>query len=318
MSAIDPLPPAPSISNPATFDADTDAFLAALPGLVTQINALEASLRASAQPLGMPYSFSTTTTDSDPGPGFVRASTATFVVGAGVVLRTDLVDNLGVTRTPQLNDIAASTNPAKAVVRLQAPGDASKFVDIAITAMASPTGYKNFTGVVLATSSATPFANNDSLVLLYVRAGDKGDTGAFATWTSIGTTTVSGSPTSVTIASIPTTYSDLAFVFDIPNWGGANTTLQLATSADGSTFSGFQPFPISTVGARGLVLLFGYRLDYQFAICGVNGGGQNNLSGWQAATSTELGFRTDGGVVAVRFAAQGNPFANGTIKALGR
>jgi hypothetical protein len=42
------------------------------------------------------------------------------------------------------------------------------------------TPYRNITGAVVASSSTNPFANGDSLIMYFQRAGDKGDTGAAA------------------------------------------------------------------------------------------------------------------------------------------
>ncbi len=49
LPTISPLPPAPSITSPATFEDDAEAFAGALPGMVEEINAVTAAIPGAAQ-----------------------------------------------------------------------------------------------------------------------------------------------------------------------------------------------------------------------------------------------------------------------------
>lgn len=121
------------------------------------------------------YTFDTTTTDADPGAGKLRLSSATQ--NTSTVIRVDLTDINAADMTTLLDTFDDSTNTIKGQIRLSKLGDATKFIVFALTSMASPTGYRNITGTVVASSASNPFANADTLVLSFVRAGDAGVSG---------------------------------------------------------------------------------------------------------------------------------------------
>lgn len=121
------------------------------------------------------YTFDTTTTDSDPGAGKLRLSNATQ--NASTVIRVDLADINASDMTGLLDTFDDSTNTVKGQIRLSKLGDPTKFIVFGLTSMASPTGYRNITGTVVASSASNPFTNADTLVLSFVRAGDAGVSG---------------------------------------------------------------------------------------------------------------------------------------------
>ena len=268
----------------------------------------------------MPYTFSAATADADPSAGNLRASTATFVPGAAIVLRMDLVDNLGVTRTAQLDLIGSAANPIKSVVRIQKPGDGSQFVDIVVTAIASPAGYKNITGTVLAASSPAPFANNDSLVVMYVRNGDQGAPGAIASYELISSLTITGTPSVLNFSGIPQTYSDLLWIFDAPI--SIATTVWCALSNNGANYSpGFNLITGAGVNpVRGQVSLRGYRQDYQVAEAWLADLISASPNSANIATSTPVVSKVTGGVTAARLGLNSSAtWTNGgTVKLLGK
>lgn len=125
--------------------------------------------------LSFRYTFSTTTTDSDPGNGTLRLNSATQ--NLATTIRADLLDAAGVTVTALLDQLDASSSTVKAQLRLAKEFDPTKFIDFNLTAKAMPSGYRNLTVAVIASSSANPFANSDAVVLSAVRVGDKGQQG---------------------------------------------------------------------------------------------------------------------------------------------
>lgn len=175
---IDALPAAPSTASPSTFAATADAFLAALATFRTQVNATAASINASAAGGGVtiPYTFSTTTTDADPGAGKLRLSNATQ--NASTVIRADLLDSAGSDWTDLLDTLDASDSAVKGVIRLLSLDDPSHWLIFDLSSRAAPSGYRNFTVICTASSAASPFANNEAIALFFSRTGDKGDTGA--------------------------------------------------------------------------------------------------------------------------------------------
>ena len=143
----------------------------------TQANALAAGLNAIATgaALAIPLTFSTTTTDSDPGAGVVRLDNATQ--NTATTIRTDLIGNDGSTWTSVIDLFDDSTSTVKGYIVLVDTTDATKWLAFSVSAVASPSGYKNITVACVASSAANPFANGASLALKFTRTGDKGDTG---------------------------------------------------------------------------------------------------------------------------------------------
>lgn len=121
------------------------------------------------------YTFSTTTTDADPGGGMLRLNNATQ--NLSTVIRADLADAGTADVTAILDSFDDSTNTIKGFLRLVKADDPSKWIQFSVTAVASPSGYRNIAAAVVASSTASPFANGDSIVLFYTPIGDRGTTG---------------------------------------------------------------------------------------------------------------------------------------------
>lgn len=129
--------------------------------------------------LSIDYSFSTTTADADPGPGNLRLDNATQ--NAATTIRVDLLDKYGNDWSAVLLTLDDSTNTVKGLVRLFDKADPTKFIYAHLTALASPSGYKNIAITVVASSTASPFAASDVITLEFSRAGDVGGTGSIQT-----------------------------------------------------------------------------------------------------------------------------------------
>ena len=160
------------------FDAAVAARIAWDTTNVSELTAFQAALTsiAAGTAFAIPYTFSTTTTDADPGAGFLRLSSATQ--NASTVIRADLAGADGSTWTSVLDTFDDSTSNVKGQLLLVKLGDATKWLAFNVTALASPSGYKNITVTPVASSSTSPFSNNDALVMKFTRCGDKGDIGA--------------------------------------------------------------------------------------------------------------------------------------------
>jgi hypothetical protein len=125
--------------------------------------------------ISIQYIFDTTTADSDPGPGKLRLNQATQ--NTATVIRADLVDVNGTDWTTALASLADSTSAVKGHIRLFAVSDPSKWLLFSVSAVASPSGYKNVAAAILGWSSASPFSNGDAVVLTFSRTGDAGTAG---------------------------------------------------------------------------------------------------------------------------------------------
>lgn len=116
------------------------------------------------------YVFSTTTTDADPGDGNLRLSNVTQ--NAAVTIRADNKSSDGSDWSSVLATFGDATGQPKGLLRLFKTGDPSKWLVFKVTALASPTGYRNLTVVNLGGSASSPFANGDPITLCFERLAD--------------------------------------------------------------------------------------------------------------------------------------------------
>jgi len=178
-----PITPLPSLDRTAaSFKADTNTFFGTLmPAFCTEANALASGMNAIAAgtAFAIPYTFSTTTADSDPGAGILRLDNATQ--NTATTIRIDLLGADAATYTGLIDAFDDSSSVVKGQIILQKLGDATKWLAFNLTSLASPSGYKNLTVANIASSAASPFTNGDSLILKFTRNGDKGDTGPTGT-----------------------------------------------------------------------------------------------------------------------------------------
>lgn len=177
-------PTAPTASmTQAEFDAAAYALVSWHATNVTELGALQTNLNAVAVggAYAIPYTFSSTTADADPGAGYMRLDNAAQRLSTAI--RLDLSGSDAVDRTALLDTFDDSTNTVKGHIRLVKLGDASKWLVFSVSAMASPTGYRNLTVACVAYSSASPFADGDALILAFQRSGDQGAVGPAGTAT---------------------------------------------------------------------------------------------------------------------------------------
>jgi len=159
------------------FDNKMSGLMRDLPIWGAQANATEANMSAAAAggAYALTFGFDTATADSDPGAGRLRLSSATQ--NAATVMRLDVISG-GVDVSTILDTFDASTGQTKGSIRLTKATDPSKFLLFNVTARAAPSGYRNMSVVCVGGSSANPFANSDTLILHFQRAGDQGASGS--------------------------------------------------------------------------------------------------------------------------------------------
>ena len=175
-----------SVTSPTTFDDDIDTWLSEVNAWGTAANALAAALNsvAAGGALTIPYTFSTTTTDADPGAGFLRLDNATQA--SATTIRADLVGADTTTYTDMLLTFDDSTSTIKGYIMLQSLTTPTRWLLYSVSALASPSGYKNITVAYVA--GAGGLTNNESITLKFTRNADDGATGA------TGAAGVDGSP----------------------------------------------------------------------------------------------------------------------------
>lgn len=130
---------------------------------------------AAGQTAGVPFTFSTTTTDGDPGNGLLRADNATF--GSITFLYADNQDSSGNATTGWLDSLDDVTNAnARGYIRLQKATDPSVFMELAVVGpVTDGTGYRKVP--VSPISGAVP-ADATALVATFAPAGADGSEGS--------------------------------------------------------------------------------------------------------------------------------------------
>ena len=205
--SIAPLSTQPnSVTRPTTFDTDSDTFHSELPILIAEINAAITAMNAIAAggAVSLQYTFSTTTTDADPGAGTVRLDNATQ--NTATTIRADLAgaDGSDLSGVLALFDDSTSTN--KGYLTIRHSTTPTKWLVFSVASVASPSGYKNVTVTCVASSAASPFANGDAVLLDFTPTGDKGDTGntgstGAAATVAVGTVTTGAAGSSAAVVN---------------------------------------------------------------------------------------------------------------------
>jgi hypothetical protein len=139
---------------------------------------------------GLKFTYSTTTTDSDPGAGIFRFNNSTFASITSIFV--DNVDFNGVTVTTLLDSWDDSTNTAhRGTLRFQKVGDPTVFREFSITgAVTDGTGYRKI-AVTPVVSNGT-WTNGNTFVVLFTRTGNVGATGATGSTGATGATGATG------------------------------------------------------------------------------------------------------------------------------
>jgi hypothetical protein len=123
------------------------------------------------------YTFSTTTTDSDPGSGLVRLNNATQ--NAATEIYIDDEDSDGTDVSGVIGLLSGGNNPSSVLgyVTIRKEFAPENFITMKITTLTSASGYTKLVGTVEASSGASPFSDTDNLYFSIDVSGDKGDPG---------------------------------------------------------------------------------------------------------------------------------------------
>lgn len=115
------------------------------------------------------YTYSSTTTDSDPGDGTMRIG----VVGADDAFFIDDLNFDGASMVTWLDLVFSSTNTIKAFVRVFKESDSSVFKILKVSSGVNTAGYFKIVGDIIATNGS--LTNGDAVIISYDRSGDEGD-----------------------------------------------------------------------------------------------------------------------------------------------
>lgn len=135
-------------------------------------NAANSATAAANSVAALPFNFSTTITDADPGAGNFRLNNAT--PGSATAAYIDNVDSDGVTATGVLNTWDDSTNTVRGTLTVRSKTDATiRHVYNVTGAVVDGTGYRKLTLAYV--GGAGSFTNGMGCWLIFDRTGDAGE-----------------------------------------------------------------------------------------------------------------------------------------------
>jgi hypothetical protein len=190
---ISPLPEAPSRTedSPSTFSNKADSFVDALSTFRTEANNVATfSEDVAAAVAGTGIAFyqaydSGSTADSDPPSGEFQFNNATQRSATELYLDDNDTNGDSVRDLIAKFDDAGTGQAVKGDLSLRKRDDRTKWLVFEVTAITQNTGYTTVTVQNGDGPEAAPFADEDTLVVGFTRAGDKGDSG---TLSSLGQT----------------------------------------------------------------------------------------------------------------------------------
>lgn len=164
---------ASAASATAAATSETNAATSATAAATSATAAANTANTISGGATALRYLFSTTAS-GDPATGYIRLNNATQ--NLATLVKVNLVDGNGQDLTSLLNSLDDSDSLAsKGQFRLVKRDDVTAWITFNITAMTSPAGHREYTVTVTASSAASPFANDDPVILAWTRTGDQGD-----------------------------------------------------------------------------------------------------------------------------------------------
>ncbi|MBE1208442.1 hypothetical protein [Aminobacter carboxidus] len=135
-------------------------------------NASNSAIAAANSVAALPFNFSTTTTDADPGAGIFRLNNA--APGSATAAYIDNVDSDGLTATVVLDTWDDSTNPVRGALTIRSKTNATIRHTYNITgSVVDGTGYRKLTLAYVGGSGT--LANGAAHWLIFSRAGDAGE-----------------------------------------------------------------------------------------------------------------------------------------------
>lgn len=177
-AVVTPIPDFPALSDRADGTYNSKAFAWAThmgSKFVPEVNAAVGAMSsfAAGGAYSFPYAFDSATADADPGLGRLRLNTSTQ--NAATVMRVDQQMVGGASIAAFLDALGAGSSVIKGSIRLVKVADPTSWMLFDVLAVAAPTGYRNLTVVHRASSSASPFSGDNSIMVYIDRAGDKGE-----------------------------------------------------------------------------------------------------------------------------------------------
>jgi hypothetical protein len=249
----------------------------------------------------LPYTFSTTTTDSDPGSGIVRFNNATQNAATEIYIDDEDSDGTDVSGVIAL--LAGGNNPSSVLgyVTIRKEFAPENFITMKITTLTSASGYTKLVGTVEASSGATPFSDTDNLYFSIDVSGDKGDPGdlsgpgsstdnAIVRWDGTGGSTLQNSGWTLSDANALTAGG----AFDMNGFGLTVDGVKFEAGTESLPSAASLPAAVS--GAQSLTLL-------PYSKHWIQIDGSTTLTVTSGATA---GYQVDGAILQVTMDAVGS------------
>lgn len=156
-------------------DRNFDVLMADIATVASEgVGSVDAALAATG--LALLFTWDADTADSDQGSGkaWINDTTA----GTATVAFISDADKDGTDRTGLYSRFGASTSTVKGLLGLVKVGDTSKYIYANVTGTTDAAGYYKLALASVSASGSTPFTAGDTVVMAFLRNGDKGETGA--------------------------------------------------------------------------------------------------------------------------------------------
>jgi hypothetical protein len=173
---------------------------------------------------GIVFSFSTITTDSDPGNGILRFNNTTIASVTQIFI--DDVDSFSTNQTNWFTTWAQSTAGIKSYLTIQSSSISGTSICVfSVTGVTAATGYRKIS--VNYISGVAP-SNTESVVLSIARTGDTGSTGATGATGATGSPGAAG-PSNVVLATDDTSTNGTHYPVFVST-AGSNSTPKVSTT----------------------------------------------------------------------------------------
>lgn len=125
--------------------------------------------------ISIPFTFTTDTTNIDPGTGFIGFNESTQ--NTATIIHTDFLDRVGNSWDSVVMAFGDSTNTVKGHIRIVKTTDLTAYLLFTVSATVGHTGFNNIHVNCIGYNTTNPFSSGDDLTLCFDRAGDVGATG---------------------------------------------------------------------------------------------------------------------------------------------
>lgn len=174
--------------------------------------------------------FSTTTTAADPGAGYLSFNHAT--ISSATAAYIDLLETGGSDISGIIGCLAAGSSAVKGNLMVGKLGALDAWWLFRVTAVASPSGYRNLT-IAFVASGGGSLAADDELIVAFQEKGDKGETGTAAT-IAVGSVATGAAGSSATVTNSGTSGAAV-LDFQIPRGDTGATPIVSTTSTTSRT-----------------------------------------------------------------------------------